>query len=315
MLLPTRVRAIPTTSRHVLAALIGTFNHDILVHAGGEEIHSAGGLWYSLKALGLLQPDWLIRPVAWSPRADHEHIRQQLNALSLDAAGLCDTNLPANRVRLDCRADAEKPELCELNLPPLGLPELRHGLDAEVLLLNMTSGRDTTLENWAALRSEWRSHHPQGWLQMDWHSLSLNEGEKGTRRLRRVPDWQAWLKDLDLLQLTLEESFSMDGRKRNSLRDTRDLWLQASAAGCRRMVVTDGARGFVYWDHAGSRLVPAIPVKRVVDTTGCGDVLGAGLLALACGTDTDTVLQDAAYRAASVLGAAGLASLDELKGQ
>jgi sugar/nucleoside kinase (ribokinase family) len=178
----------------------------------------------------------------------------------------------------------------------------------------MTSGRDTLLEDWTAFREEWRSLHPDGWLQMDWHSLSLDEGETGPRMLRHVPDWEVWLKDLDLLQLTLDESFSLDGRRRSNLRDTRGLWMKVHAAGCQRLVVTDGARGFVYWDKDGSRVIAAFPQDHVADTTGCGDVLGASLLGLAGGAETYAVLQEAARNAASVLRSAGLTSLDELKG-
>jgi sugar/nucleoside kinase (ribokinase family) len=64
----------------------------------------------------------------------------------------------------------------------------------------------------------------------------------------------------------------------------------------------------------GPRRQAAWPVDQVEDTTGCGDVLGASLLAtLGAGWPVDQALPLAARHAARVCAGTGLSSLDLLE--
>ncbi|HZR54392.1 MAG TPA: PfkB family carbohydrate kinase [Streptosporangiaceae bacterium] len=66
--------------------------------------------------------------------------------------------------------------------------------------------------------------------------------------------------------------------------------LDAAAAllrlGPKSAVVTAGAAGAAVADAGGARLLPAVPVREVVDTTGAGDAF-AGALAAALGREAD----------------------------
>lgn len=61
--------------------------------------------------------------------------------------------------------------------------------------------------------------------------------------------------------------------------------------GPKSAVVTAGAAGAAVADAAGPRLLPAVPVRAVVDTTGAGDAFaGALAAALARGADLDAAV-------------------------
>jgi len=295
---------------------VGTFNLDVLrLRRKGQEqaVRSMGGLAYSLGALLRLLPGVPMRPVAWLSTEDGPHLGPLLDDPRVEREGLRPWEGPGNHVELDCREPGAKPELAHLRVPPLDAAGLAPALDCTHLLLNCTSGRDVEPQAWRDLVSAWRSRHPRGWLQMDWHSLSLDWEEGRPRRPRRVPEAFRWLPGLDLLQLTLEECASLGGRAPRRLEEAPDFAWRVHKAGCRRVVVTDGARGLLYLDAAGPRRQEAWPAAAVVDTTGCGDVLGAALLAsLGFGKPVAESLALAAERAGRVCAGAGLDSLSAL---
>ncbi len=295
---------------------MGTFNLDLLrLRRDGAEypVRSPGGLAYSLGALLRLVPGLPVRPVAWLSREDEPAFAPVLDHPRVDRTGLRPWDGPGNHVELDCREPGAKPELAHLRVPPLDAGLLEPALGCSHLLLNCTSGRDVEPAAWMSLVRAWRVRHPRGWLQMDWHSLSLDWVEGRARGPRRVPDAFRWLPGLDLLQLTLEECASLGGRAPRRLEEAPDFAWRAHKAGCRRVVVTDGPRGLLYLDAAGPRRQEAWPVGQVQDSTGCGDVLGAALLAsLGFGRPLGEALAFATEMAGRVCAGAGLDSLSAL---
>jgi len=293
--------------------MVGTLNLDRLIHGSARApalTHAPGGLCYSLAAFSRLCPGRPLLPVAWLSREDAPVFAPCLDAPGMRREGLADIDGPGNRVTLDCRR-TDKGEMAELRLPPLGRDQLEAARDCPWLLLNCSSGRDVAEGDWQAFRRDWRARHPRGWLQMDWHSLSLDWEEGRPRRPRRVPRAFGWLEDLDLLQLTLAETASLVGRPPRRLEEAADLLLRLRRAGCRRVVISDGPRGLLYGDGAGLRRQEAWPVAEVLDTTGCGDVLGAALLAtLGQGWPAGPALATAARAAGMACGGLGPENLD-----
>jgi hypothetical protein len=296
-------------------ALAGTFNLDTLLHGSVEAPQATvavGGLCYSLLALARLLPGERLLPLAWLAAEDAPHFAPVLASTGCAVEGLCAVAGRGNHITLDCRRP-DKPEVAELRLPPLAGEQLEGGLACPRFLLNCCSGRDVALETWRSFREEWRRRHPGGWLQLDWHSLSLDWREGRPRRLRQVPRAFDWVQDLDLLQMTLFEAGSLTGRPPRRLEDAADLVLRLRKAGCRRIVVTAGAAGLLFADGSGLRRQAAWPPSQVRDTTGCGDVLGAALLAtLGRGWPVEDALPLAARMAGLACAGVGLAKLDAL---
>ena len=97
-------------------------------------------------------------------------------------------------------------------------------------------------------------------------------------------------------------------RELHSLYQTADLdtALNALRTDARLAVVTRSEKGCLVVSRAETDAVPAVPVVRVVDATGAGDLFAAGfLVGLSRGADNRTAAQLGALAAAEVIGHIG----------
>jgi sugar/nucleoside kinase (ribokinase family) len=112
-------------------------------------------------------------------------------------------------------------------------------------------------------------------LYADLHSLFLGKEPDGTRVPRPLPDAPAWFGCFDTVQLNSDEMDQLGP-------DPLAVAAGALARGCHTLVVTLGPRGAAYFtgDPVRTALIPsqgtALPDG---DPTGCGDVLGATVVA------------------------------------
>ncbi len=329
-------------------ALAGTINLDRLVYhtpAGRLVEESPGGLLYSLLALRLLFPEYHVRPVTLLGEDARQAVFPLLEDHGIPTDSITFSSGPNNRIILDCSDPDNKREESLLSLPPMELEHFLPALEAQALLINFTSGRELELDTWREIRELYRRSHtqrvtddtalgsigtprpgggrregrqrsnpPRGWLQMDLHSLTLDHEPGRPRRLRRIRDWDDWVRDLDLLQLTLAETWSIDGRRRVRLREAEDVVELLLRAGAGTVAVTAGAQGLLLARPGEMILQQAISAARVVDTTGCGDVAGAALLGSLTGGASPVEAAELAARAsAAVLGARGIGCLEALR--
>jgi ribokinase len=88
--------------------------------------------------------------------------------------------------------------------------------------------------------------------------------------------------------------------------DARDAAKELLRLGPASAVVTLGPAGAAVADSSGVRLLPAVPVEKVVDTTGAGDAFaGALAAALACGADLDAAVGAGLRAGAKAVGRRG----------
>jgi ribokinase len=92
----------------------------------------------------------------------------------------------------------------------------------------------------------------------------------------------------------------------DSLGDARDAARELLRLGPASAVVTLGPAGAAVGDSSGTRLLPAVPVEKVVDTTGAGDAFaGALAAALAYGADLDAAVGAGLRAGAKAVGRSG----------
>lgn len=300
-------------SRPVL--VLGTVNRDRLLLPSSDRIagirDSLGGVCYSLSALAALHPE--LTPDCRVLAGDD--VRTELLAL-LAGRGLSSGEVffrprPTNRIELDCRYPDHKRERSCLELGAYRPDECPTTPYAGVLV-NFTSGREFGLGCWRHWRQQLLRTSPGVHLHMDLHSLSLDARRGRARRLRPLARWQSWVENLGLLQLTLAECSCLAPHAPRSLEMAHPLLGELHGLGIGRVVITDGERGFLYSDRGGIRRLEAIPAP-VVDTTGCGDVLGAALFGgVLAGWPLERTLRTARRAATAKLGFSGLAGLAEL---
>jgi ribokinase len=88
--------------------------------------------------------------------------------------------------------------------------------------------------------------------------------------------------------------------------DARDAARELLRLGPASAVITLGSAGAVVADSSGTRLLPAVPVEKVVDTTGAGDAFaGALAAALAHGANLDAAVGAGLRAGAKAVGRKG----------
>ncbi len=294
------------------ALLVGTFNRDTLID-GALKTDSLGGLVYSLLALRRLFPEVDVELLSNAGEDLQLELSEVLAAEKLHARHVRWCREPNNAVELDCGDPESKTERSQLTLPSIQMDQLNGLPVVDGLLMNFTSGQEMDLETWQQLRDTVRglNHEQRTWIQMDLHSLTLDA--ESPRRPRKLPNWEKWIEGVDLLQLTLYESWALDNRVRHSLEDASELAHRILKLGVRVVVVTHGAHGFLVAHQDETRHWPAEEVFPVVDTTGCGDVLGAAFFGGRLhGWGLGTCARLAQRASAAIVGKAGLKCMQAL---
>ena len=312
--------------------VIGTFVWDV-IH--GRQPHATaveewGGITYSLGALDAALPsDWEIVPIMKIGSDLAERGRSFIRALRRIApdAALVEVPYPNNRVELRYFSEERRTERLTGGVPGwnwLGLKPLIDDARLDALYVNFLSGWELDLVTAQELRRAFR-----GPMYADLHMLVMAVQADGLRVPRPLSQVREWCGCFDLLQANEEEIQMMAP-------DPMALAATALHAGATCLAVTLGSRGAVYFANAGfdrladlsrkglpaagaikTELMPAEPVARPLDPTGCGDVWGATYFSrLLAGDNLGDAIR-AAHRAAARnvehRGATGLA--DHLRGK
>ena len=237
-------------------------------------IEEWGGISYSLAALdATLHDDWQIVPLVKVGRDLAARANEFLGTLHHVAPGARFIEVPApnNRVTLRYYHAARRCEQMAGGVPPWTWPELGPQVrDLDALYLNFISGYELDLETAQLLRRGF----PR-FVYADLHSLFLGKEPDGTRVPQPLPDAPAWFGCCDVVQLNEDEMGQLGP-------DPLLVAAGALARGCQTLVVTLGPRGAAYFTGRpvrSARIAPDLVSDREGDPTGCGDVLGATLVA------------------------------------
>lgn len=134
----------------------------------------------------------------------------------------------------------------------------------------------------------------KGTIIFDAHGVTTACLINGERMRKFWLDRDVWLPYIDVLKMNLEEAHASWFKKEYESRDftesqneevdrdeLRKFALHCLARGVKCVYITVDSRGcLVYFKKKGKlveELVPAVKVKQVVDTTGCGDSFAGGL--------------------------------------
>jgi sugar/nucleoside kinase (ribokinase family) len=254
--------------------VVGTINRDTIFLPDGTAVESWGGLLYSLKYLcndGRAQ----IIPAVNVGADAYGSVMKILEGFDrIDLSHIRKVPEKNNHCFLHYHDQSHKCEILKGSVPPLTYGRIRALLKCDLVLVNFISGSDVTLAALERFRERFG-----GLVHMDIHSHTLGRRKVpgGYRRhLRRPPHWDRYIVCADVLQVN-EIEFELLAGKPFSRRQAVDFF-DRHAGRLTYLIVTLGAQGClaVYRRQATiSRLVPAIKVRGVVDTTGCGDIFGA----------------------------------------
>jgi sugar/nucleoside kinase (ribokinase family) len=261
--------------------------------SGNLEIQSYGGIYFSLAALAhLANAETTIFPVFGVGNNDYPPFIEKIRTLpNIDASGIFKFNGPTNRVHLYYHDDQQRTECSTHIAEPIPFKRIKPYLETDMVLINMVSGSDITLDTFDLIRMSVRERHTP--VYFDVHSLSLGIKEDFTRYRRPVPDWRRWLFWLHAVQMNEEEAQGLTEEQFTE----RELVQQITALNTPAVVITRGESGCtVYKDerkHITRHDIGGVAVTKSLDTTGCGDVFGAAYCAHYL--STKNTLQSAGY--------------------
>jgi len=259
--------------------VVGHLCFDVIHHADGTETRSPGGIFFSIATLANILPlNDIIQPVFGVGKNEYDGIIEQLQRTpNVDVSGIFRTAGPTNHVELIYKDSQERVE-CSRNIAePIPLKKIKPYLEADMVLINMISGFDITLETLDQIRMEVREEHVP--IYMDVHSLTLGINEDYTRFHRPVEAWRRWLFMIHAAQMNEEEAavltterFDEDGLSKQILAlNTNAFIITRSERGCTAFVDTR--------KHIQRHDIAGIPAGEHVDPTGCGDVFAAAYCA------------------------------------
>lgn len=261
--------------------VIGTINRDTLILPDGEVRQSFGGILYNVLSLvHLLPTDATILPVCQVGEDHYETILSlckpfpqiRLDHLHRDPAGTNEniityTSADARTEKLTCRVS------------PLSLSEVQFSRSAEAILVNFISGSDISLEALNYLKTR-----RTGLLCVDVQWLSTGLREDGTKFFRPIPDWRKWLGQVDIVKLNENEIRTLSDGANLLEEPYPQIALKLIQQGVSVVLITLGSEGsqMVYRDVDNAIYLytsRGVPLEKVVDPTGCGDVFISAFLA------------------------------------
>ncbi len=255
--------------------VLGHFCLDIIHPVDEPEIQSYGGIYYSLSALAVLadETDRII-PVFGVNKNDYapliEHLKQFSN---VETSGIYQFDEPTNTVHVFYTDKQSHIECSKDIAKPIPFERIKNFLNVDGILVDMISGFDIAVDTLDVIRMEVREKKVP--MHFDYHSLTMGLGENHERFRRPVPDWRRWVFMTDTVQLNEEEISGLTIEKSTEQQTVGHLL----TLGVKGLVVTRGAQGVSVFSNEHKKVVrtniPAQPVERARDATGCGDVFGA----------------------------------------
>jgi sugar/nucleoside kinase (ribokinase family) len=272
--------------------VLGPIPRDQVVTSAGERFEKYGCVIYTAVALSaLVDAGDTVIPVSHVRRRDEGPIKQILAAFpNIDTSRITSSADRGDDVELRYTKESHRVERQTSFMDPILPADVDEVLDADIFVCVPITDYEvgqTTLRH--------IKEHSRATVVLDAHGPTTTLTASGERRLRVWADQDAWLPNVDIVKMNLEEAGSMwlgetgeltepllQSSKEHSSKELSDLGHYCLDRGVGAMCVTLDERGCVvfYRDAYGEvieEFVDPVPVERVVDTTGAGDSFAGGL--------------------------------------
>ncbi len=182
-----------------------------------------------------------------------------------------------HRIKLYYPESGERKEIVTRTVDSLDLTgKIKNFNRFDLTMLILNTGNDLKFSSW---RKIVKNTGNLTWL--DIHSLALTPDSGKVRKYRPVEFWVKWAEGVDYLQANEKEAACMLGDPDINIteKNLKKLAGKFFKLGGRAFFVTRGKKGTNLFLPAQNFFIEPSTNKEVVDTTGCGDVLGS---AVAC---------------------------------
>ncbi|TAK57900.1 MAG: carbohydrate kinase family protein [Bacteroidetes bacterium] len=259
--------------------VIGHLCLDVIHHHDGTETQSYGGIFFSVATLAsVLGEKDAVLPVFGVGDKEYDEFVERLKQYpNVDTSGIYKFSGPTNQVHLYYRDGAERIECSKHISDPIPWKKIKPRLNTDMVLLNMISGFDVTLETLDEIRLAIRDERIP--FYMDVHSLSLGIKEDFTRFRRPLEAWRRWLFMLHGVQMNEQEAAGLTTESFEEI----TLAKQILALNTKVLVLTRGEQGYSAFIDDRKHILKAeeagVDAGLARDSTGCGDVFAAAYCA------------------------------------
>lgn len=233
------------------------------IYYENERKTNPGGIYYSSIGFNALkqQDDKLVLLTSFS-EVDYKYFQKLYSKFDLNYANKLSA-IPHVNLYLD--GSVERKEHYKNLIGPLTIPT---GINFETfngIFINMITGYDLQPEQFVELRKKYN-----GIIYLDIHTLSRGVGKDNHRFFRKIPDYEMYLRSVDIVQVNEHElkTITPFDEKEKILENVFEL-------GVKFLLVTKGDEGAEIYSNDGKYYsVEALKVNPV-NKIGCGDVFGS----------------------------------------
>ncbi len=239
--------------------------HSVVDHiiSENEEIIKPGGIYYSAIGFnGVRKDDDEFYLLTSSSKEDQKYFKRLFNEFNLDFVNHLEE---ITHVNLTVDGQFERREHYRNLVEPLKINDKIRWNEFDGIFINMITGNDLTAEKFVEVREKF-----SGLIYLDVHTLSRGVGKEHHRYFRKIPDYEKYLHNVDIIQVNEHEL------KTITPYDEKDEILKMIFEfDIKYIIITKGERGAEIYGKDGSVYsVDTIKVNSI-NKVGCGDVFGS----------------------------------------
>ncbi len=259
--------------------IIGEIFYDEIHPFRGKKQIGFGGILYNLIALAnLADSSTTLNPISFLWTKHFSKVNKTCDPYpNIHLSGLIPSKIGTETACLTYSSWDKRTEEIILYHPSIPYSRIKNFLEVDAILVNFTALRDVSLSTLKKIR---RSSNAL--MMIDLHSFPSKISSKGIRYSHPVSNWQEWLSCADIVQGNEMETSALLGVQIYHDSDLKKFHQKILATGVKIVITTLGEKGvLVSWTQGhriNSRKIPACPVKKIVDTTGSGDVFTSAFL-------------------------------------
>jgi sugar/nucleoside kinase (ribokinase family) len=241
--------------------------HSVLdfIKSDGAQNIGAGGIFYTISALNRLKSsDEEVFLCSQFDEETFDYFKPEFEKLNTSFLQKVE-KIP--RVYLNLQKDCERHEKYENITDNLSL-DYSDLISFDGILINMITGFDITLDQLIQIRKNF-----SGIIFIDIHTLSRGLTKDFKREFRLIPEFESWIKCLDIIQVNQSELYTLS-HKKNEMEIVEELF----SLGVKIICVTKGEFGArVYCKNQNEIASYFVAAKKInnPNVIGCGDVFGA----------------------------------------